>query len=143
MDMKAEKEAEQPPEAGGFASSSRPRSTNTQRGRVAPERVTIERAEAILGVANRTVQGMSERGEIPGAAKIGRRWTYDVNKLRGYVRTKERETWHAPKHRQDVTGTLASSTAKSKSKANESDGRYGQIIQRLRGKPERLKKPVR
>jgi hypothetical protein len=86
---------------------------------------------------------MSQRGEIPGAAKIGRKWTYDLNKVRGLLRIKERELWHVQKHRPDVTGTLASSTARSKSKANESDGRYGQIIQRLRGKPERLAKRAR
>ena len=57
------------------------------------ERLTIERAVAIIGLPARTVQGMSQRGEIPGAAKFGRRWTYNEDKLHAYVRNKERESW--------------------------------------------------
>jgi excisionase family DNA binding protein len=103
------------------------------------ERVNIERAGQILGLQPRTVQKMAQRGELPGAARMGRRWTFNEDKLRGYVRHKERETWHAQKHQPDVTGVRTFSGAAPKSKAAKSDGRFTQIIQRLRdsaGKPE-------
>jgi hypothetical protein len=42
------------------------------------ERGTIDQAIAIIGLPIRTVQGMAARGEIPGAATFGRRWTFDL-----------------------------------------------------------------
>jgi excisionase family DNA binding protein len=112
-------------------------------GRVAPgkaERVNSERAGQILGLHPRTVQKMAQRGEIPGAAKIGRRWTFNEDKLRSFVRQKERETWHAQKHQPDVTGARIFSGAAPKSKAKKYDGPYTRIIQQLRdsaARPER------
>src|SRR5690349_999431 len=62
------------------------------------ERVTIDRASEILGTSPRTIQKMAQRGEITGAAKIGRLWTFNEDRLRSFVRQKERETWRAQKH---------------------------------------------
>jgi excisionase family DNA binding protein len=107
------------------------------------ERVKIERAGQILGLQPRTVQKMAQRGELPGAAKLGRRWTFNEDKLRGFVRHKERETWHAQKHQPDVTGVRTFSGAAPKSKAAKSDGRYTRIIQRLRDSAEKPEKPAR
>jgi hypothetical protein len=104
------------------------------------ERGNIELAVQILGLQPRTVQKMAQRGELPGAARMGRLWTFNLDKLRGYVRHKERETWHAPNHLPDVTGARTFSGAASKSGAAKSDGRFTRIIQQLRGnagKPER------
>ena len=104
------------------------------------ERVKIERAGQILGLQPRTVQKMAQRGELPGAAKLGRRWTFNEDKLRSYVRHKVRETWHVPNHLPDVTGARMSSGAASKSKVAKSDGRYARIMQQLRdnaGRPEK------
>jgi excisionase family DNA binding protein len=55
------------------------------------ERVKIAEAVVILGLSDRTVRALAERGEIPGAAKIGRRWTFSLARLRDYVRQKETE----------------------------------------------------
>ena|SRR5262245_6456667 len=49
------------------------------------ERVSIEKAAAVLGPPVRTVQDLAARGEIPGAAKIGGRCTFDIEKLRRLV----------------------------------------------------------
>jgi excisionase family DNA binding protein len=98
-----------------------------------PERINIERAGQILGLQPRTIQKMAQRGELPGAARIGRLWTFNEDKLRGYVRHKERETWHAPNHQPAVTGARTFSGAASKSGAAKSDGRFTQIMQQLRG----------
>ena len=64
-----------------------------------PERGPIGKAAAILGLPLRTVQDQSARGEIPGAAKIGGRWTYDIETLRRHVKQRERETWQSGKRR--------------------------------------------
>src|SRR5438445_6443165 len=70
-------------------------------------RIQVAAAKLILGVAGRTVQKMAQNGELPGAALIGRLWTFDEAKLRQYVRNKERERWHG-KHPKDVIGVKAS-----------------------------------
>jgi excisionase family DNA binding protein len=111
-------------------------------GRIATkaERVNVERAGQILGLHPRTVQKMAQRGELPGAARFGRRWTFNEDKLRSYVRQKERETWHAPNHQPDAIGARTFSGAALKSKAARSDGRYTRIIQQLRDSAERPEK---
>ncbi len=60
-----------------------------------PERCRIGPALGITGLGLRQMQAMSARGEIPGAAKLGGTWTYDVRKLRQWVREKETETCRA------------------------------------------------
>jgi hypothetical protein len=53
------------------------------------ERCMIEEAHLITGLPERTLQSLSARGEIWGAAKLGRRWTYDRQRLRAWVRASE------------------------------------------------------
>lgn len=55
------------------------------------ERVQTAAAARILGVAARTVQWMAARGKLPGAAQIGKLWTFDVAKLRAHIAAKEAE----------------------------------------------------
>lgn len=43
------------------------------------------------GLSRRTVQAMAARGEIPGAAKFGKLWTFDRLKLARWIREKEQE----------------------------------------------------
>ena len=38
----------------------------------------------------RTVQDMAKAGELPGAVKVRRRWTFDLAKLRKMMRDEER-----------------------------------------------------
>ena len=61
------------------------------------ERILIGEAVAILGVAERTVRAMAQRGEIPGAGKIGRSWTFNIEKLRAYVGRREAEAYQGAK----------------------------------------------
>jgi hypothetical protein len=49
------------------------------------ERVTIERAAPMIGLPVKTARGMAARGAIPGAARIGKRWTFDVGVLRAWI----------------------------------------------------------
>jgi hypothetical protein len=127
-------------EAVEIAPSTRrkPKSARVAPGKV--ERVNIERAGQILGLQPRTVQKMAQRAELPGAAKLGRRWTFNEDKLHTFVRHKERETWRAQKHQPDVTGAKMSYGAAPRSKVAKSGGRYTQIIQQLRASAEKPEK---
>ena len=105
------------------------------------DRIGMRRAEQILGLKTRTVQKMSQRGELPGAAKMGRLWTYNEDKLHGYVRNQERAIWQGQsKHRQGVIGKTTSCITASKSVASDSEARYSQAIQRSRNESAKRKK---
>jgi integrase/recombinase XerD len=65
--------------------------------------VTIAEAAGILGVPERTVRDLAQRGELSGA-KIGRRWTFDLGRLRDYVQNKETQAWQGARHRRVVSG---------------------------------------
>jgi len=58
---------------------------------VQPERIQTAEAARRLGVTMRSVQVMAGRGDLPGAAKIGNSWTFNVVKLRAFIATKEAE----------------------------------------------------
>jgi len=47
----------------------------------APARIRIADVCQRTGLTPRTVQSLALRGEIPGAAKLGRSWTFDAAKL--------------------------------------------------------------
>lgn len=51
-----------------------------------PERIRADAVAAILGIEVRTVQALAARGELPGAMKIGRLWTFDESALRLWIR---------------------------------------------------------
>lgn len=53
------------------------------------ERVRSSRASEITGLPVRTVQALAARGELPGAAKLGKVWTFDEARLRAWVRQGE------------------------------------------------------
>jgi integrase/recombinase XerD len=104
------------------------------------ERCSVAQAATILGTPERTVQDMAARGELPGAAKFRRRWTFDLEKLRRHVRQKERLSWQTgEKLHLDATGAAMPSGAGLRSMAGKSDGRFIQVIQRLRGQGARRK----
>jgi hypothetical protein len=95
------------------------------------ERGSIEKAAAILGLKPRKLQTMSQRGQIPGAAKLGRLWTYDLAKLRQYVDQQEAITTcqgNAKRH-PDATGAAISFGAKPKFVGTASGGRLKRMIQ--------------
>jgi excisionase family DNA binding protein len=102
--------------------------------RTAVERVSIDKAAAILGLSVRTVQALAARGEIAGAAKIGRRWTFDPEKLRRLVKQREQETWQSGKRQPDVTGGETPSGRGLRFVGAKSDGRFTQVTRRLRGR---------
>jgi hypothetical protein len=96
------------------------------------ERGTIDDAVAILGVCSRTARQLALRGELPQAAKIGRRWTFDLERLREYVKRKETESCSDAKHLRERFGAVWSSGGEFRPVAGTLNGRYAQTIQRLR-----------
>jgi hypothetical protein len=76
---------------------------------------------------------MAARGEIPGAAKFGS-YTFDVGKLRQFVKDKEEQLWQRKnqKLQPDAIGGAIPFGAARRSKVRTSAGRYTQITQRLR-----------
>ena len=60
-----------------------------------PERIQSPEAAAITGLSLWNIQSMAARGEIPGAGKLGRRWTFDIGKLRRWITHKEGEACRA------------------------------------------------
>lgn len=55
------------------------------------ERALVDFAMRKTGLSRRAVQAMALRGQIPGAAKLGKLWTFDPLQLARWIRDKERE----------------------------------------------------
>jgi hypothetical protein len=102
-----------------------------------PERCTIETAELILGLKRRNIQAKAARGEIPGAAKLGHLWTFDIALLRRYVRERQQCTG---KHRQDAFGVATLFRVAGISTAARSGDRYRQATRKLRHSGEKQRK---
>jgi excisionase family DNA binding protein len=55
------------------------------------ERIQSPRVASILGVTTKTVREMAERGDLPSAARIGKRWTFNEAAVRSWLKRKEGE----------------------------------------------------
>jgi hypothetical protein len=97
------------------------------------ERISASAASDILGLPVRTVQQLAARGDIPGAAKFGRSWTFDQEKLRRLIREKERGQWQSEKRRPDVFGVAKLYGGASVTAVGTSAGRFTRVTRRLRG----------
>jgi hypothetical protein len=93
------------------------------------ERSSTKQATAILGLKPRKLQAMSQRGEIPGAAKLGRQWTYDLVKLRRFVEQQEKAWQGSARPRPGATGAAIPSGAALRSVGGSCGGRLRQMIQ--------------
>jgi hypothetical protein len=80
------------------------RRSNPTRGTKPPERGSIQDAVSILGKHERTIRAMAGRGELPGAARIGGTWTFNLESLRAYVSSKELEVWQSARPQRAVSG---------------------------------------
>jgi hypothetical protein len=95
------------------------------------QRGTAVEAAARLGLKPRKLQAMSQRGEIPGAAKLGRQWTYDLAKLRRFIEQQEKVTTcrQGAKPRRAATGAALPSGAALRPAGDSSAGRLRRMIQ--------------
>jgi hypothetical protein len=109
------------------------------------ERGTAADAAAILGLKPRKLQAMAARSEIPGAAKLGRQWTFDLAELRRFVEQREQETKcrGSEKRRPAATGATGFSMPSFKSGGDKSGGRLGQMIQQLQRRVDKQSKSGR
>ena len=107
---------------------------------LAPERIKMARARAVVGLETRVMQRMAEAGEIPGAIKIGGAWTFDEARLRNFLAELEAQQWEtrkradAARHRRIRNGMATRSTGVSVSRGSLSDGRYEQAMSTLLAK---------
>jgi hypothetical protein len=109
------------------------------KGEIIAERCTIETAELILGLKRRNIQAMSARGEIPGAAKFGSIWTFNLAKLRDFVEQMEERQWQNVQRRhRDVTGARIPSGAALGKMAATSGGHLKLMTQKLRRNGSKL-----
>ncbi|MGI3902682.1 MAG: tyrosine-type recombinase/integrase [Janthinobacterium lividum] len=102
------------------------------------ERIGRQDAAAIMGLPERTVTLLARRKEIPGAAILGRRWTFDEVALRAWIRSKEDEVWQdhgSP--RRAATGAARRSGVASRSRASNTDEAYEQMMRSSRPLPRR------
>lgn len=95
------------------------------------ERGTIAEACAIIGYSVRTVQSMAARGEIPGAAKPKRKWTFDLAVLRRWIKQEEGKRWENDGHPKTRTGAGASCGVAPRSPAKNTGGAYARAMERL------------
>lgn len=58
-------------------------------------RLRIRAACDATGLTARGLQAMAARGEVPGAAKLGRVWTFDAAKLDRWIRAREQAAQRA------------------------------------------------
>lgn len=91
---------------------------------------------AITGRQARALRDLAGVGKVPGAGKIGARWTFDVAKLRAWINAAEAvPCQNAQKPRHTATGgrTARTSGAGNRSTSANIDGAYTRTIQRLLG----------
>jgi excisionase family DNA binding protein len=55
-------------------------------------RVTLAELAAVLRLSRRGVQAMAAKGRLPGAARIGKLWTFDRAKIERFIVERELET---------------------------------------------------
>lgn len=108
-----------------------------------PERGQIRDACSILGKKDRTVRALAASGKLPGCARIGGTWTFNLAKLRAYVEFREREAWRSARPQRGVTGAGTRYGAGFRPEAAISDGRYEQTIQKLLSAAARPNVPAR
>ncbi|MEH2569623.1 hypothetical protein [Bradyrhizobium sp. AZCC 2289] len=104
-----------------------------------PERIKVKDVARISGETERTIQAAAARGEIPGAAKLFKAWTFDEVKLRKWIAAKEREAG-AARFRdsrglgdQQVTRSAITAKRRNSPFSKTNDGQYDRAMQRLRG----------
>jgi hypothetical protein len=107
-----------------------------------PERIKMARAVEIAGESERTLQAAAARGDIPGACKPFKCWTFDEAKLRAWIASKERKPCRNDPNeaeergqRQRTRTSAAGSTGRgSRWAAGSSEAAYQRAMNALLGK---------
>jgi len=63
-----------------------------------PERIQTPAVARILGITSKTVREMAARGDLPSAARIGQRWTFNEARIGQWLSEQEARAqqprWH-------------------------------------------------
>jgi hypothetical protein len=95
-------------------------------------RIKKQQAALLLGLTERALVDFARKGKIPGAAPIGRDWTFDPDKLHSFVIHKEAEAClRSEKPLPDATGEMKSCGAVQRLPVSSGDGRCTQTIRSL------------
>jgi hypothetical protein len=94
-----------------------------------PARVRADYVAELLAVTPRAVQIMAKRGELPGAAQVGKLWTFDLSKLLAHIAEREEAACRATTFTKGAKsgGSELPSLGSSDAKA------YEQAMQKLLG----------
>ena len=101
------------------------------------ERVRVADVVRITSLPARTVQDMAASGNLPGAAKMGKVWTFDPIAVRAWVRQKEAE---ACRERTSISAAPLGGGA-SKSVDESTDEAYARLIHGRRRVDSKRGKP--
>jgi excisionase family DNA binding protein len=66
-------------------------SSRPSEGKIYSARIQTAAAATMLGVSKRTVHALAARGELPGAARIGKLRTFSADKLAQFIADREAE----------------------------------------------------
>lgn len=94
------------------------------------ERIKMPRAVQITGESARTLQAAAARGDIPGALKPIKCWTFDEAKLRGWLKAKEKNPCLDARESEDrkTKQTTRSSGARRGGRALPSQGKSSEEV---------------
>ena len=99
------------------------------------ERIKASQAAGVLGVSKRLVTLMASRGQLPGAAKIGSLWTFDLEKLKKWVEEQEKKCQKTTQT-ETLSFATASTTCEPALRVKLSKSRYEQAMSLLRARAE-------
>jgi hypothetical protein len=88
-------------------------------------RVRARAAAHATGLSLRAIQAMAARGQVPGAGKFGRVWTFDARKLEVWIAAREETA--CPEARTFI-GVAASGGRASRLPGATCDAAYAQAI---------------
>lgn len=103
-------------------------------------RVDAQEVARRTALSVRAVQDMALRGDIPGAAKLGGKWTFDPLEIERWIKTQTEATQEraakagALQKTRTSSGATALPTLVFKSTAGKSNAAYTQAIGRKRSK---------
>lgn len=92
-------------------------------------RIRSDAAATMLGITARGVQAMAARGDLPGAAKVGKVWTFDQDKLKRHIAALEAEC--VLKNTSGYERRAATIGCAAPSRADNIEKAYAQTISRL------------
>jgi excisionase family DNA binding protein len=103
-------------------------------------RVQAGQVAEILGVTKRTVLNLANRGELPSAAKIGRVWTFDEQRIREYLAEREIAVEERRRDREGAAAKREQPKSERPPSQRDIDRAYEIAMSKLLGRPIKARK---